>query len=327
MRATSMRRLVGGAASLMLIGTLVLTTAGSAIAAPQPKTTRLLYVGPDPSFSATPGLLTFSPVSVGEQTVSTVYVKNVDNQTLTHVVITFAVQQGGLTITQVIGANAGSCPSDGTTVTCDFGNLAARATRTFSLVLQATAAGSQSLHGKIVFNESNNPQGGNEQISADDGSVDVAGASCDSAATFVLPNTPRTLLPDTGNCAGDGQRSALVVPGSANGNVISVDDAVTATACSSGFSCFGNQVRGNVNDGASVSPYLKWTIFYSNAVLGNISPNKVAFVHDATIILPGNKGLCKNATSVNCQEPYFVGSDGVTFYVRTPTNGLIKGMH
>src|SRR5712671_4100010 len=43
MRATSMRRLVGGAAALMLIGTTLLTAAGSALAAD----TRFIYVGPD----------------------------------------------------------------------------------------------------------------------------------------------------------------------------------------------------------------------------------------------------------------------------------------
>ena len=82
-----------------------------------------------------------------------------------------------------------------------------------------------------------------------------------------------------------------------------------------------------VNGGATVSPYLKWTIFYSTAALGNVNPNKVAFVHDGTIIAAGNKGLCKNDTSTNCQEPYVVSSTGVTFTVRTPSNGLIKGMY
>jgi len=310
----------------MLIGTMLLSASGTALAAPQPKTTRLLYVGPDPSFTATPGLLTFTPVSVGESSVSNVYVKNVDNQTLTHVVITFPVDQGGLVINDVLGADRSSCPSNGTSIVCDFGNLPARATRTFSLVVTATTDGVQALHGTIVFNESNNPNGGNDQISADDGSVDVAAASCDALATFLPPGIAKTLLPDTGACSGDGQRSGLVVPANASGNIVSVDDGTAASGCGT-LTCFGNAVNGTLNGGAGVSPYLKWTIFYSNAVLGNINPGKVAFLHGTTTILAGTKGLCKTASSVNSQEPYVVSPAGVTFFVRTPTNGLIKGMH
>ena len=124
MRATSMRRLAGAAAALLMVGATIFSS--TALAGKPVGTTRLLYVGPDPAFKANIGVMTFTPVSIGGQTVSTVYVKNVDNQSLTHVVITFAKVQGGATISNVYGPSKDSClPLGTTTVTCDFGNIAA----------------------------------------------------------------------------------------------------------------------------------------------------------------------------------------------------------
>ena len=130
MRATTMRRLLGGAASLLLIGTMLLAATGSALAAKPTDGTRKIYVGPNSDYKTSAGLLTFTPVSVGGQSVSTVYVKNVDNQTLTHVAITFTRIQDGGTISGVYGPNSSAClPLGTTTVTCDFGNIAAGDTR------------------------------------------------------------------------------------------------------------------------------------------------------------------------------------------------------
>ena len=323
MRATSMRRLFGGAAALMLVGTTLLTAAGTALAAD----TRFLYVGPDPAFTANNDTLAFTPVTTGGDSLSTIYVKNVDNQSLTHVVITVARVQGENTVAgQVLGPDAGSCAVSTDAITCDFGNLKARATRQFSIIVHATT--STDISAKIVFNESNNPNGGNQQIDQAHSTISVGAASCHTLATFLPPGIAKTLVPDDGTgCVNPAQKSGLVVPAAANGSVVAIDDSTAATGCPSGFTCISNQISATVNGGAAVSPYLKWTIFYSNATLGNVNPGKVAFVHDGTIIVAGNKGLCKNATSVNCQEPYVVSAGGVTFFVRTPTNGLIKGMH
>lgn len=325
MRATSMRRLVGGTASLMLIGTMLLSATGSALAAD----TRFLYVGPDPAFSTgTNDTLTFTPVTVGGDALSTIYVHNIDNQTLTHVVITIVKSQNGATVSgSVLGPDAAKCDGTIDPITCDFGNLKAGATRQFSIVVNAGAASSL-ISAHIVFNESTNPNGGNTQIDNAFSTLTAGAASCNTLATFLPPGVASKLVPNDGTaCVNDGQRSGLIVPAAANGNIVQLDDSQSAAGCPTGFACIGNTVDGNVNNGAPVSPYLKWTIFYSNATLGSVNPNKVAFIHDGTIIAAGNKGLCKNATSTNCQEPFVVDPTGVTFTVRTPTNGLIKGMH
>lgn len=327
MHRTLKRRAVGGAAGLLLIGASLFVSTGGALAAPPDGTTRHLYVGSDSSFAANPGVLTLTPVSAGQATVTNVFVKNVDNQTLNHVVITFNVAQTNLSIADKFGPNSGSCNPVNGVMTCDFGSLKARAERRFSLVLTATGAGTGSLHGTFVFNESTNPNGGNTQINDLDGSIEVGAASCNSLATFLPPGIAKTLVPEDGTtCSSDGQRSGLKVPPNANGTTVEINDETLAVGCGS-FACFGNAVSAIVNNGAPVSPFLTWQIFYSNSVLGNINPKQVGFLHDGTLIQAGNKGLCKNASSVNCQEPYLVGSDGVTFLIRTPSNGLIKGMH
>lgn len=319
------RRFAGGATALMLIGATLLATAGSTIAA----TTRLIYVGADPAFVTGNGTITFTPVSAGQQTASVIYVKNIDNQTLNHVVLTFPLDQGnGTTVgTTAYGLDGGKCARSGTDLVCDYGQLKAGATKTFTIVL--TAGSSGAIAGTVVYNESNNPNGGNVQINDVTGTLSVAAASCNSLAAFLPPGQAKSFLPfDSTTCSADGQRSGLDVPSSANGSVVTIDDATAATANSCGsFVCFGNVVSASVNNGAPVDPYLRWVIFYDNATLGNINPRQVAFLHGTTVIPAGNKGLCKTASSTNCQEPYIVSSTGVTFFVRTPTNALIKGMH
>jgi hypothetical protein len=90
----------------------------------------------------------------------------------------------------------------------------------------------------------------------------------------------------------------------------------------------GDTITASVNGGAPVDPYLKWTVFYSNTILGTTKPDRVSFLHDTTIIKSiKSGGLCKNASSTNCQEQFVVSATGVTFFVRTPSNLLIKGMH
>ena len=326
MKPSSRRRLVGAAAALMLIGATLLSTAGSALAG----TTRDIYVGSDPAFSADPGTLTFSPVTAGGSSVTNVFVKNIDNQTLNHVVLTFLLNQGGVTLSgTAFGTNASSCSSDGTTLTCDFGQLKQKATRSWSMWVDAAGSGSFQFNGKVFFDESLNPNGGNTQINDVFGTVDVGSPNCQNVQTFVPPGQVKNLNLPTGltGCNPD-QQSGLVIPAKADGSLVTLGDGGTATGCPSGFTCMGDTITASVNGGAPVDPYLKWTVFYSNTILGTTKPDRVSFLHDTTIIKSiKNGGLCKNATSTNCQEQFVVSSTGVTFFVRTPTNLLIKGMH
>jgi hypothetical protein len=325
MRASSMRRLVGGAAALMLVGSMLLAAAGTATAA----TTRFIYVGPDPSFSdATNYTLSFTPVSAFQTSASTVYVHNLDNQSLTHVVLTFAQTQGSVTIGNIAyGPDGSSCSASGGTLTCDFGNLKAGATRQILLILTAGAAGTQTIHGTIFFNESTNPNGGNTQINDVVGDLVVGPASCNALQTFLAPNLAGDLLPADGTtCATDGQRSGLHVPGTGNGNLVTIDDSALADCTDVGLTCFGYAANATVGNGATISPYLTWFITYTPAVLGNHNPKNVGFVHGTTIIASGKKGACGAIFTKDCLAGYTVNADGsVTFEIHTATNSTMRG--
>lgn len=328
MRATSMRRLAGVVATLMLTGALLLTTTGSALAGKPSTGTRHLYVGPDSGYKNDLGSLTFTPVSSGGQSASNVYVKNVDNQTLTHVVVSFARSQGGTTISQVLGTAASFClPLGATTVTCDFGNLAAGATRDFTLIVDTSVAESFSYTGTVIFNESTNPNGGNPQISTIAGPLSVSATTCDALATFLPPGVAKTLTPDNGACSTDKQRSALGVPANANGSVVALSDSNPASGCGA-FVCFGFEVEASVNNGATVSPYLTWFITYSADTIGSINPKQVGFLHGSTLIAAGKKGECGATFTKDCIASVTTNADGsVTFEIRTKTNSVMKGLH
>src|SRR3954452_7056186 len=138
----------------------------------QAANTRFIYFGSDPNGVADNGSLTFTRVTAGGATLVPVVVKNIDNQTLTHVVTTFPDLAGtGLSYAQFFGTNVGACATPVTPATtsfsCDFGNLAQGQVRSFSIVLgasTATTTAPTAFTARIVFNESNNPNGGNQQI-------------------------------------------------------------------------------------------------------------------------------------------------------------------
>jgi hypothetical protein len=337
MRATSMRRLVGGAAALLLIGATLLSTAGATLAG-----ARILYVGSDSNFVLNPGTITFSPVSAGGAvssggiSISTVYVYNGSGQSLTHVVVTFAqAQDSGVTFRdQVLGLNASNCTASGGVITCDFGALKTKASRSFVLIANAPAtAGTYGVVGQVVFDESNNPNGGNPQINKLGGSLVVDAASCDKAASFLPPLVGDDLVPDTGSCGTDDQRSSLHIPANGSGQLISIDDSALNTDCSSapGYSCFGHIVSATANGGNSfdTGTFLTWTITYSPSALGTINPKQVAFQHGSDTPLTQKKNTCGTTfNGKDCIVGFVVNPDGsVTFTIWTAKNSTIRGLH
>jgi hypothetical protein len=325
MRATSMRRLIGGAAALSLVGAMLLST-GSTVLAGE---TRDITIVMTPLNGLTAGGVTKTDITI----------TNVSGHTLSNahflIGLDHALNTSDITVVSVFNDSSGLCPTVTTPVTtydCAYGNIGAKANqkvRTLSVAFGVGSVGAHTINVELKVAETGSDVGSNTNYKTASVSVTPSAASCNSLATYKLPGDGTLVIPTAGaDCAtSDTQRSGLLVPANDNGNVVSVDDTILATSCSLGFTCIGNQIDGSVNGGAPVTPYLKWTIFYSNSVLGSVPPNKVAFLHDGTIILAGNKGLCKTDTSVDCQEPYKVEAGGVWFYVRTQTNGVIKGMN
>jgi hypothetical protein len=324
---------------MLLVGATLLSS--TAMAAPT-TTTRHLFVGSDPTYAdATNGIVTFTPVSTGATSATTVYVKSLDNQNLTHVVVTFAqAQTSGVTIGDTAyGTDRSFCSAVNGVMTCDFGNVKARSLRTFILVLTAPAtitptppATTQSFAvvGKVVFNESNNPNGGNDQINDITGAMEVSLSTCDAVATFLPPGQVKAVEPSA-DCPIGTQRSWLDFVKNDNGTAASVDDSnpIATVDCPTGFSCFGQEVRATVNGGATIDPYLTWKITYSAAVMKGINPKQVGFQHgDALPILPGKKGTCGASFTGDCIVGFVVNADGsVTFTIRTSTNTTMRGVH
>jgi hypothetical protein len=323
MRATSTRRLIGGAAALTLIGATLLSS-GSTVLAGE---TRDITID-------TTGL---TPVSAGGVTKTDITITNASGHTLTNAHFLIGLDQvknlpGDVTVVSVFGGDSGVCPTVTTPVStydCAFGNISYKPnqkTRSLSVVFGVGASGPHSISVEVKVAETGSDVGSNVNYNTATLSTTASQGDCNHLATYKVPGDGTLVIPVIGGSCdtSDSQRSGLLVPANANGNVVSVQDAIAALDCGT-LTCLGFEVVGNVNSGAPVTPYLTWSIFYSNSILGNLNPNKVAFFHGTTLIPAGNKGLCKTASSVDCQDPYHVGDGGVTFYIRTQTNGGVKG--
>jgi len=53
----------------------------------------------------------------------------------------------------------------------------------------------------------------------------------------------------------------------------------------------------------------------------------VGFAHDSKVIQAGKKGECASAGSTDCIDHVTPTTAGVTYFIRTSSNGLIKGIH
>jgi len=324
MQRMTKRRFFGGAAALLVVAATLLSMTGAALAA----NTRDITVS-----------MTTTPVTVNGVTKADISFTNTSGHTLTNAHLLIGLDQvapltSGVAIVAVFGGDSAACPAvtdPVTTLDCAFGNIGSKPnqrTRSLSVAFSVGAATSYDIAVEVKVAETGTDVGSNPNFATKTVTVTTTAATCDTLATFLPPGVAKQLTPDTtAGCGSDPQRSSLFVPANANGNVVSIDDSQTAADCAAGYSCFGKAVSASVNNNAPIDPYLTWLIFYSNDTIGNINPKQVGFDHDGTVILPGNKGQCKTDSSVNCQEPYVVSSNGVLFIVRTPSNGLIKGVH
>jgi hypothetical protein len=323
MHRTSKRRLVGGAAGLLLIGATLLSTGGVALAGQ----TREITITMSPLTAVTAGGVTRTDVTI----------TNVSGHTLSNAHFLVGSDQVSLPsdvkIVAVFNGDAASCPTitdPVSTLDCSFGNIGSKPnhrTRTLSLAFSVGSGGPYTISVELKVSETGSDVGSNTNYQTASATITPSAATCDALATFLPPGIGKTLTPVVGtDCdTTDSQRSFIVVPKTTDGTLASVDDGAEATGCPTGYSCFGHAVAASVNNNNAIN--LVWQIKYSNALLGNINPKQVAFDHDGVLIAAGNKGLCKTISSTNCQDPYVVSADGVTFFIRTDKNGLIKGMH
>jgi hypothetical protein len=292
--------------------------------------TRHLYVGSGPVGDATNGILTLTPVTAGGVTASDVIVKNVDNQTLTHVVLTFMAPTG-LTLSGVFGTSAALCQPGATApLVCDFGNLAKNQTRTFTVLYTAGSAGAATVSAQVTFNETRPNSGGNTHIDPIGGAVTVDAATCDHVATFLAPSSsPKNVGTDAGCSLSltNPQTTSVQIPGSVV-SAVTVGESSTVL-CDTGLDCFG---QASVADVAINGTYpVIWTIQWQ--VVSNFNIQKFGILHfpdGATVpdlTLTAKKNMCKNATQLGCIESVNLVGTTLTAVVRTAGNGVMKGFH
>lgn len=321
------RARIGRRATTLAVTSLVALqlSAGSAGAAD----TRLVYLGSGPVGDATNGQLVLSPVTVGGVTATDVILKNVDNQTLTHVVVTLDSLSSGLTFAGVIGANASSCASTATSaLVCSFGNLAKNQTRTFTALFSATSADTASVSFAVTFNESRTPNGSNSHLEPATGSVTPQAGGCDLTATFLPPGQSAKLVgTDCPVSASNPQSTRALVPGSLQ-SLIRVAEESSAL-CAAGLSCFGQD---SVVDLSVDGTYtVVWTIQWQ--VPSNFNVNRFGILHFADgattpdLTLTYKKNLCKTASATGCIESLVLDGTTLTGVFRTRGNGVMKGFN
>ena len=300
--------------------------------------TRFIYVGPDSraldKVLPVGGLtgdrtLAFTDVTAGGLTTSAVYVRNIDNQTLSHVVITIDQTQGDVSISDtVLGNNASSCPATNGNIVCDFGNLKAGASRAFTLLLATPTSGLKDVLAVVTFNESTNPNGGNPQIRDVAGAINVQDGGCDLVATFLPPGQVNKVV-GTG-CdlsASNPQITSVSVPGSIV-SVIRVADE-TSDLCAFGLACFGQNSVADI--GIATTATVTWTITWQVASTFNVQKLGVLHFPDGSttpdLNITVKKNTCKTATATGCFVPGSVTLVGTTLtaVIRTAGNGSMKG--
>jgi hypothetical protein len=309
-------------------------------------TTRHIYIGYDANALdksvASADLVgdhnfSFTDVTAGGAASSSLYIRNVDNQTLTHVVVTIPQAQGTASVAEVFNGDSGKCSLTAATETvpatwsCDFGNLKAGATKWFSMLFQTTTAATNTITGaKVTFNESNNPNGGNVQIEAITGALTVAPATCNLAQTY-LRSGRTTSVTDATDCAlsdSNPQSTSVSLAASSNSPIIVQETSVGL--CAAGATCFGQE---SVADVAVNGDYVvTWTIQWK--VASNFNLNQLVIYHFADgatastapdQTLTYKKNICKTPNSSDCIVSAGVVGTTLTAIIRTTGNGSMRG--
>lgn len=277
-----------------------------------------------------------TPVSAGGATRFDVLVDSDDNQTIANVHLSVpAVGQtwpDGAVITTVFGANASMCaPSNGTSLSCDFGNIAGFGTRAISIV---ASVGATLPAGDITFSasaETNNENGSNLQVVSGTAVAEVQAFSDNALATFNLGGAASTSPLGSGG-AGNLQTTVnLLQNNGGNGNVVQVSEGTNgvqpAYCVALKLTCQPDFTVVSVNGGDAVSPYLETILTAQVPKPYNVKKAFVIHVLDDGSVAHGFPLFNDDATS--CADPMIVPcadfsltKQGIlTVVVHTETNG------
>ena len=212
-----------------------------------------------------------TPASQGAATKFDILVDSDDNQTIANVHLSVpAIGQtwpSNLTITAVFGPNASMCaPTNGTSLSCDLGNIASLGTRNISII--ATVASGTPVGSTITVSasaETNNENGSNQQVEPDTSDpLQVLAFNANSVTTANISGQAGTSTlgsPGAGNLH---TRVNLLQNNGGAGNAIAIVEGTTATqptyCVSLKLTCQLDFADVTVNAGAAVTPYLETTL-------------------------------------------------------------------
>jgi hypothetical protein len=207
-------------------------------------------------------------VSQGGATRFDVNVNSQDNQTIANVKLLVPAAGGtwpaNVTIEAVFGLNASMCPTVTTTsVSCDFGNIAALGSRSISILARVSTA--VPIGNSITFSasaETNNENGSNRQIVAGtSGPLKVLAANANSVVTANLTGPVQTDSLGTTGAGNLQTRLNLLQDNGGKGNVIAITEGVNATqptvCVTLKLTCQPDFADLTVNGGNAVQPYLE----------------------------------------------------------------------
>jgi hypothetical protein len=227
-----------------------------------------------------------TPVSEGGATKFDIIVDSDDNQTIANVHLSVpAIGQtwpAGVTITDVFGLNAPMCaPTDGTSLSCDFGNIVSQGTRTISIV--ATVAVTLPPITSVAFSasaETNNETGPNQQIQTGISAPrQVTAFSANGLLTFNRGGTASTSVLGSGGAGNLQTTLNLIQDNGGSGNAIVIAESLSTTqpaiCVAQKLTCQPDAVDVFVNSGSPVLPYLETTLIANVPKTYNI---KKAFV-------------------------------------------------
>lgn len=282
-----------------------------------------------------------TPVSEGGATKFDILVDSDDNQTIANVHLSVPaigqVWPVGVTITTVFGANASMCePTDGTSLSCDFGNISAFDTRTISIL--ATVAVMVPAVTSVAFSasaETNNENGSNLQVETGfSAPQQVTAFSANGLLTFNLGGDESTSpLGTTG--AGNLQTTLnLLGNNDGNGNAIVIAEGTDATQPSYcvalKLTCQPDFTVVTVNDEAPISPYLE-TILTANVPKSyNIKKAFVIHVLSDGSVAPDfplynvSEDSCAADPMAPCADFSLTKQGVLTITVHTLTNGKFQ---
>lgn len=281
-----------------------------------------------------------TPVSAGGATRFDVVVDSDDNQTIANVQLTIPATgqtwPSGAVITTVFGANASMCaPSNGTSLSCDFGNIGAFGTRTISVVASITATLPA---GNITFSasaETNNENGSNQQVESGTAIAEVQAFSDNAVSTFNLGGFVITSALGSGGAGNLQTKVNLLQNNGGNGNVVQISEGTNgvqpAYCVALNLTCQPDFTELTVNGGAAVSPYLETVLTAKVPKSYNIKKAFVIHVLDNGTVETGfplfnvaSTSCAAHPTLVPCADFSLSKTNVLTIVLHTSGNGRMS---